>query len=642
MFIHATLSRVALKPAEGFALPTTQVLILGPRAEACRIAQSLEGLGLQSILESDCETPVPSPEEFESDTKLKGWLEHLIARFRRSAPNSRLSLHPGVSGWADRPELSVIAQDLKVALIGAPGKVLSLFSNQLSLLSEAEALGIPHLVMSFEPIHSIRELERFLEEQSRRFPFVLKSIRPANRQRICVVQGRDQLKSSFTAWQEQLRTFSNGSIFFAERYLEGGRYITAPFYRDLRGNRRVLGLIDASLQSRNRRLIEMAPAQGLDDRAVHAIENAVHLLSERLGFQGVGALEFLVEGEKAYLIGGLARLAPSFPLWQSLSGIDPVELQIQINEGRSVSDSVPHEPIHSLCARLYAEDEVLQLPRPGTIKAMSRKRRFRLPGGTAEIALSYDLGESVDIKRDGLVGFVKVEARDRRQLFTIAEAALSEVWIAGSLLVNNAFLRDIVAHPWVKEGHFHAGFIDEDFLYEAEPPDTVRRVFASLCLRTDEDPDEKGAWVVGERLTLPLPEKLRFDEGPRDFLENGMRGYAGVLILEDSPRTPFFVYPVAPDRWLVRIGKWARIVRRTRDKRRGQLKIHSLVSGRVHSIRFQAGSMISAHEPVVLIDSLQTLVPHSLPIPLKVKQWKVRAEEWVTLGQELAELEPAT
>lgn len=630
---------MALKPAEGFALPTTQVLILGPKAEARLISQSLAELGWHSILESECETPVPAPEEFESDTKLKAWLEHWIARSKRVTPSARLTVHPGVSGWADRPELAVITQDLRIALVGAPGKVLSYFANQLSLLSEAEAAGIRHLVMNFEPIHSMRELERFIEAESRRFPFVLKSIRPANRQRICVVHSRDQLKSSFTAWQEQLRTFSNGSIFFAERYLEGGRFITVPFYRDLRGNRRVLGLVDASLQSRNRRLIEIAPAEGLDERAVQAIEEAVKTLADRLNFQGVGSLEFLVEGENAYLIGGLSRLAPSFPLWKSMSGIDPVLLQIQINEGRAVDETTPHEPVHGLCARLFAEDEILQLPRPGTIKAMNRKRRFRLPGGSAELHLSYDLGESIDLKRDGQVGFLKIEARDRKQLFSIAENALGEIWIAGSLLVNNAFLQAIVGHSWVKEGHFHAGFIDEDLLCDTEPGDHLRRVFASLCMRTDEAPEEKGAWVVGERLALPLPGKLRFDEGPRDFLERGMRGYAGVLSLDEGVRVPFFVYPVAQDRWLVRVGKWARIVRRTREKRKGQLKIHSLVSGRVHSIRFQAGAMISAHEPVILIDSLQTLVPHSLPIPLRVKRWNVRAEEWVTLGQELAELE---
>jgi acetyl/propionyl-CoA carboxylase alpha subunit len=285
---------------------------------------------------------------------------------------------------------------------------------------------------------------------------------------------------------------------------------------------------------------------------------------------------------------------------------------------------------------LYSEDERLRLPRPGKVRALNKKRFWRHLGGEARLLLSIDLGESVPYESDGHLGFLSIQAKDRENAFSFANLILSDFWMAGSLQVNDAFTAQVLQHAWVKEGLFHAGFIDEDFIPFLDPPDEIQRISVSLCQELDPKPHEKGDWLYGERIVFPSSLKWKWRTGPYRF----SGGFAGTIQWDGKKKVPVMVSPLGTvDRWLVRLGPYTRIVRRTRKTKKGRKILYAQVSGRVHSIRFQEGVLLPAHEPVVIIESLQNLIPHSLPIPMRVKKWFIRAENRVVLGQELAELE---
>ena len=136
-----------------------------------------------------------------------------------------------MSVWAERAELATLGEELGLDVICPPARVLALFANKLNLLSEADRLGIPHLVMGFEPIYSIREIERLIFNQALKhkpFPFVLKAVKGGGASASCRPR-REDLERKIPLWVEQIRRNMGEVALFAERYLEGARHVLVPF-----------------------------------------------------------------------------------------------------------------------------------------------------------------------------------------------------------------------------------------------------------------------------------------------------------------------------------------------------------------------------------------------------------------------------
>jgi len=225
---------------------------------------------------------------------------------------------------------------------------------------------------------------------------------------------------------------------------------------------------------------------------------------------------------------------------------------------------------------------------------------------------------------------------------TVARGALSEIWIAGSLQTNERFLSELAAHPWVREGIFHADFIDEEFLPALRPSPEMLQIFAALPAEHPKLGEVAGGsqWIVGDQWAKPQGGVIRWVDGPRLFELDGLPALSGRLRVADQSEARAIMVPMAADRWLVRVGEWVMTVRRTAGKK-APLKLFSLVSGRVHAVLFRAGSAVPAHESLVIVESLGMLVPHALPIEARILRWNVKAETSVRAGQELAEFEKA-
>jgi len=250
-----------------------------------------------------------------------------------------------------------------------------------------------------------------------------------------------------------------------------------------------------------------------------------------------------------------------------------------------------------------------------------------------------------------LLGVGNVHASDRKQALHMARGVLDEIWLAGSLRTNQRFLAELVMHPWVREGLFHASFVDEEFLPEVRPDPERIRLYASVCAYTCDQWELP--YLVSDQWLKATPEILRWKSAPRRWTSPAspqVHGLSGEIVVPDGRALQVCAYPLSDERWQVRIGEWTAPVRRARPKlallkesdkpRPSGPQISALVSGRVHALLYREGARTSAHETLVLIESMRTLVPHALPRPFVVKKWHVAAEEIVTQGQLLAELEP--
>lgn len=639
-----------LQPATSHSGSQPHALVLGPRCVADRIARGLEELGYVATASAswpDQTLPWPSdPNALES-------LEKILDRFLASLPPGRPPrahlVHPGCSVWADRPELVQLAQTKGLQTVAPPVRVVSLFSNKLNLLTEAAKAGVPNLVLDEDPLFTVREAEALFERQKRRVPFILKSVRGGGSSGVFVVHAPEDFERKLPTWIEQLRRQVGEVLLFAERYVEGARHVVVPFVRFHDGRFRAFPSVDSSLQSRWRKVLEFCPAENLDPGVERQLLEWTERVAEQTQYVGVGALEYLVDGERAFLVEGLCRLGAGYSLWEQVSGTSAVAWQLAAADGTSKEPgfSPSREWKSALCARILAEDPLMQLPQAGVVREVSEARRWRLPGATATLELPIGPGFDVSREGTGFLGLLEVGAQDRRQVVTIARGILEELWIAGSLQTNERFLSELLLHPWVREGVFHAGFVDEEFVPELRPEPEWLKAFASVCAAAlpAGSSEEKARWAVADQWVKPAVEPLEWALGPVTWQSaTGGHGISGELRLADGRKARVSAEPIVAGRWLVRLGAWVLGVRRVPAPGvpvravlpAGTHRLTALVAGRVQALLFQEGAPIPAHEPLLFVESLRQLVPHALPADAEIVRWKVKPEEVVHAGQELA------
>ncbi|HAR42680.1 MAG TPA: hypothetical protein DCS07_08655 [Bdellovibrionales bacterium] len=429
-----------------------------------------------------------------------------------------------------------------------------------------------------------------------------------------------------------------------------------PFARSRAGELIFFPPIDCSLQARSRKIVEICPAHhvagGLDPEVEFKIKKWAQLLLEHSRFTGLGSLEFLIDGSRAYLTDGKARLASSYHLWERVSGNSAVHWQLAMLKNASIESVVSEKKADpwptGVAVHLLAEDSLLQLPQSGFVAEISDRRNWSFPGSEAELWLNIAKNTELSSPQHGKLGSLYVVGQDLLQTLSIARGIMNtDIWIAGALQTNERFVSELLEHPWVRAGIFHTGFVDQEFTPRLRPEWV--NLFASLCA---SHPDVARAvlpgtrWIVGDQWAKPDPAAIQWIGEPRQFRKSlGFPGVSGQILLPDGQQVSVCAYPIAPialRRWQVRIGPWVLNTKLIPPSTPGVSrvpKLLALVPGRIHSLLYRPGSVVGAHDTSLIIESLGYLVPHASPKDFRVLHWKVETDQIVCSGQELAEIE---
>ena len=636
-----------------------KALVLGEKLNAERIAAQLAEEGFDPILQEELhQKSLPTLIDGARFQKMR----NLFAKFKNISAGKGI-VHPGTTLWAERPELLTIAYEFNLLTLGPSAKVLSFFRNKFNLLFEAGRIGVPHLLLKCDPMHSVREIQEWVLRSGQSFPFVLKAVKGEGSQGIFIVQDPSSFEKAVPLWLDQLRQSLGEVILFAERFLEGARHVFIPFARFQDGRINIFPISDASLQSRHRKIIEFCPANCIDPPVHKRLIEYVTILARHSHYVGVGAFEFLLEDSEPFLINGMPRLNSGFQLWESVAGTRAVSWQIATSGIWPDAEwplALPENQWKSgMSLRIYAEDSVFQLPQAGNVRELSDDRTWKFheydadgnsngePSARGELNLNIKQGESLSIFDSGIVGTLFVTAHTRSNLVKTAQRILEKIWIAGSLHTNERFLMELLKHPWVKEDVFHIDFIDDEFLLPIQPSREVIEMAGRLCsfALTQE---KKTDWIIGEQWMvsaaqseLPIP----WTRLPQIWTDQSRTGVSGVIYFSDEAELRACVFPLddSLDRWIVRIGSWflnvRGMIKQTAEEKRKNLHLSALMAGRVHAVLFREGTTIPAHHPLLMIESFGALVPHALPTSARVTKWKVNAEDIVYSGQKLADLE---
>ncbi len=621
-----------------------KVLVLGERATAYLIAEELQKEGLFPLFQKDLiHASLPT---WSSDHYLDS-LQATLEEFSRITEGAGI-VHPGTTYWAERPELTSLAEQFGLSVIGPSVGNLSLFGNKLNFLTEADQLNIPHLVLNFDPMNSAREIEKWLVSTHQVFPFLLRSVKGGGRFGRYWVRDERSLQQGLSLWCDQLRRICGEVLLFAEKSIEGARQISVPFVRFQDGTTQVFPFLDSSLQSSNRKVIEFCPTIRLSPTMKKQLQNWTICFAEKCGYVGLGVFEFLVDGNRAYLSDGLPRLNTSFYLWERVAGTSAISWQLAALKGNFPVDPPALQSEKNwrtgLSVRIYAEDSLYHLPQTGVVQDLVQPASENSLSCEVKFSLSYQKGDEISSLDSGLFGILFVTLQTRKNILSIAHHALSEFWISGSFQTNERFLLELLAHPWLREGIFHVEFIDEEFLPLIRPPADILKTAIALCEELRNGDSRKVDWVLGDKkvkLEDGAKVSLKWEKEPQFFGEYKKKGVVGQLQISSESKLQVCAYPLN-DRWLIRMGSWYFTVRPVYlelPQRGARPTLNALVNGRVHAILYRAGVSIDAHENLLVLECMGVFIPHALPVRAKVIQWKVNAEQIVLLGQELAELE---
>jgi acetyl-CoA carboxylase biotin carboxylase subunit len=384
------------------------------------------------------------------------------------------AIHPGYGFLSERPELAEACEQHGLVFIGPPPEVMRRSGDKLSARAVAGHLGIPTSTGS----PSLADLDQALAYAAATdaFPYVLKASAGGGGRGMTVVRDLDELRRGFeTSRQEALAAFGDGTVYL-ERYVEKARHVEVQVLADRFGHVLHLGERDCSVQRRHQKLIEEAPAAGLDDALIAGIRAAAVALASDVGYVGAGTVEFLVDvGRGAFTFLEVnARVQVEHPVTEMVTGIDIVRWQLRVADGQPLTFTQKDVVVegHSIECRLNAED-----PDAGFAPSPGRLTEWVAPAADGVRVDTYaHVGAEVAPYYDSMIAKLIVHAPDRPAALDLMRRALARTRVAGvatTVPVHQA----IVGHPDFTRAPVTTRWLEGTFLDERGrmPPSSMGR-----------------------------------------------------------------------------------------------------------------------------------------------------------------------
>jgi len=418
-----------------------KVLIANRGEIAVRVARACAEYGVESVAvyaDPDAEAPHVAvateawglPGAAPADTYLN--IDALLEVAARSGADA---VHPGYGFLSESAEFAsrVIAAGL--TWIGPSPESIAQLGDKVTARELAASVGAPLVAGSDGVVASAGEVVAFAEQHG--LPVAIKAAFGGGGRGMRVARTVEEIPDLYdAAVREATAAFGRGES-FVEQFLDNPRHVEVQVVGDGRGGVAVVGTRDCSVQRRNQKLVEEAPAPFLTDAQRTAMATAARDICAAVRYAGAGTVEFLVgaNGVVSFLEVN-TRLQVEHPVTEETAGVDLVRQQLLVADGLPLELPLapaegPVEPIpargHAFEFRLNAEDPGRGfLPEPGTIT------RFDLPGGPGvRVDAGVVAGSTVPGSYDSMLGKLIVWGPDRDAALRRARTALDELRIEG-------------------------------------------------------------------------------------------------------------------------------------------------------------------------------------------------------------------
>jgi pyruvate carboxylase len=446
------------------------------------------------------------------------------------------AIHPGYGFLSENPAVARACDAAGITFVGPTAEQLELLGDKTQARQLAIAAGVPVVPGTRRALTGAAAVRSAAQDIG--FPLIIKAAFGGGGRGMRVVDSEADLAGRFEeASREAAAAFGNGAVFL-ERYIRQPRHIEVQILGDRHGNVMHLFERDCSVQRRHQKVVEVAPAVGLDPAIRDAICDAAIRLAKTAGYRNAGTVEFLLDTETGqwYFIEVNPRIQVEHTVTEMVTGVDLVRCQILIAQGHALHDpevGLPrqHEvPLHgyALQCRVTTEDPQNNfVPDYGKIHTYRSPAGFgvRLDGGSA-----YG-GAVITPYYDSLLVKLTVWGQEFTHACRRMDRALREFRIRG-VKTNIPFLENVVNNPVFQSGRVTTSFLDDTpSLFRFAPrQDRATRLLTYLAdVTVNGNPEVKGK-AVPSRLKapqIPAISHVAPPAGTRQLLDKlGAEGFA--------------------------------------------------------------------------------------------------------------------
>ncbi|MDX8534141.1 acetyl-CoA carboxylase biotin carboxylase subunit [Mesorhizobium sp. VK25A] len=432
------------------------VLIANRGEIALRILRACRDLGLQSVAaysEADaslrhvaladkaiCIGPAASADSYLN-------IEEIITAAQLTGAGA---VHPGYGFLSENAAFAEAIENAGLVFIGPSAAAIRTMGDKVAAKRAMVAAGVPCVPGSEGALPQDEQAVRAIAETIG-YPVIVKAAGGGGGRGMRIVREEGALMEAVALAREEAgRAFGNPHVYL-EKFLEHPRHVEIQILADRHGAAVWLGERDCSMQRRHQKIIEEAPAPGIDREAIGGIGDLCARACVEIGYTGAGTFEFLYEDGRFYFIEMNTRVQVEHPVTELITGIDIVREQIRIAQGQPLSFGQEDVRIqgHAVECRINAEDPYSFRPHPGLVE------RWTPPGGPGiRVESHLYSGYTVPPHYDSLVAKLLAHGATRGDAIRRMKGALAEMEAVG--IATNAPLHGML----MEEPGFAAGGFD--------------------------------------------------------------------------------------------------------------------------------------------------------------------------------------
>ncbi len=367
------------------------------------------------------------------------------------------AIHPGYGFLSENADFAERVEKSGFAFIGPQPESIRLMGDKVSAKNAMIKAGVPCVPGSAGALPTDNPKEIIATAKRVGYPVIIKAAGGGGGRGMRVVHTEAALLSAVNMTREEAgRAFGNPEVYM-EKFLEKPRHVEIQVLADTHGNALWLGERDCSMQRRHQKVIEEAPAPGIDRKLIAKIGERCADACKKIAYRGAGTFEFLYENGEFFFIEMNTRVQVEHPVTEMITGIDIVQEQIKIAAGQKLSfrqrDVIFRG--HAIECRLNAEDPFKFTPSPGRIQS------WHMPGGPGIRVDSHAYsGYMVPPNYDSMIGKLIAYGATREQAIRRMRIALSEMVIDG-IQTNVPLHRELMLDSKFVEGGTSIHYLEQ-------------------------------------------------------------------------------------------------------------------------------------------------------------------------------------
>ncbi len=368
------------------------------------------------------------------------------------------AIHPGIGFMAENEHFARMVEEHGFVWIGPTPEHINMMGDKVTAKDTVRRFNIPLVPGSPGPVETLEDARKFAQEIG--YPVLIKAAAGGGGKGMKVAASESELEESFSlARIEAKAAFGNDQVYM-EKYLTRPRHIEIQLMGDSHGNAVHFGERDCSIQRRHQKVVEEAPSPGLNAEQRKYIGDLAADCVRKLGYRGVGTMEFLYEDGRFYFIEMNTRLQIEHTISEMITGVDLVREQIRVAAGAPLSftqDEIKFNGVSIEC-RINAENAETFLPSPGKIKG------YHAPGGLGvRVDSALFDGYTVPPYYDSMIAKLIVHGTTRNECLMRLRRCLDE-FVIGGIETTIPLHRRILAEPDFINGDYDNRWLENKLL----------------------------------------------------------------------------------------------------------------------------------------------------------------------------------